>query len=252
MIERKFIEALKHELKVKEWLRSRFERSELSRVEIQKTPLGMKIIIYTSRPGLIVGKGGSTLKEIQEELKSKFNLENPILEVRQVDIPELDAQIMAERVAHTLARVGLERFKAVGHRYIQRIMQAGAKGAEIVISGKVPSARAKTWKFRAGYLPKCGEIAKYYVSKGFYQITLPAGAIGVRVKILPPNIPLPDEIRLVGEEGIIIARALVDLEKMEYKGEEYGPYKAGQTIALPEGLAAKLEEEGKISIIGKG
>lgn len=193
MIEKKFVAEKIRELQVKEWLRRKFRNCGLSSIELLRTPVGTKVLIYSSRPGLIVGRRGANLRTLQEELK-KFGLENPVVEVREVDNMHLDAQVMAEKVAMEIARFGVERFKAIGHRNLEAIMRAGAIGAEIWISGKVPSRRAKTWRFYAGYLPKCGEVAKDWVKEGFYEVVLKPGIVGVTVRILPPGLKMPDKI----------------------------------------------------------
>jgi len=196
MIERKFIESKINEMKVKEFLESKFLHRGYSWVDIQRTPLGHRIIIYSSRPGVIIGKGGETIEEITKILKEKYKLENPRIEVQQVENPFLDARLMAERVCIQLAKFGVQRFKAIGYKNLQRILDAGAIGAEIVISGKVPGSRATSWKFTGGYLPKSGYIADYFVGKAKKQILLPPGIVGVSVKILPPNVEMPDLMKL--------------------------------------------------------
>ena len=120
-----------------------------------RTPLGEKIIIYTSRPGLIVGRKGENIKKLTKNLKKKFDLENPQIEIAEVDKIMLDPQIVAERIASSLERFGSNRFKGIGHKTMEEVIQSGALGIEIVISGKIPGARAKSWRFYKGYLKKC-------------------------------------------------------------------------------------------------
>ena len=106
-----------------------------------KTPLGEKIIIYASRPGLIVGRKGQNIKQLTKALKRKFELENPQVEISEIENPSLDAHIIAEKIVDALEKFGSEKFKAIGHKIMTEVMRAGALGIEIIISGKVPSAR---------------------------------------------------------------------------------------------------------------
>jgi small subunit ribosomal protein S3 len=201
MIEKKFIMQKMDEHRVQEFLKERLSRLGYSHSVLQKTPLGMKVIIWTHKPGLIVGRGGENIQEISELLKTEFNLPSPQIDVREVEVPDMDPQIMAERIASQLSRFGVTRFKAIGYRALTTIMDSGALGAEVKISGKVPSKRARYWRFTAGHLPKSGETAKVDVLKGFRSAKLKPGIVGVTVKVLPPNVRRPDEIRYKKEEA---------------------------------------------------
>jgi len=194
VVERKFIKDKLREYSIKEYLESFLERVGFSHVDIQKTPVGFSIVIYSSKPGLVIGRGGLNIGEIQKTLEDKFKLESPVIEVKEVDVPELDAQIMAEIIGTQLMKFGVSRFKAIGHKILEKIIRAGAVGAEIQISGKVPSTRARSWKFYAGHLPKCGDIAINKVRKGYKMVKLKPGVVGVTVKILPPGIKMPDYV----------------------------------------------------------
>ena len=174
--------------------------SAYSHANLQKTPLGMKVIIHTAKPGLVVGSGGQNIRAISEVLQKRFKLENPQLEVSEVKNPGLDAQIMSERIVFQLERWGVQRFKKIGYSAVETIMGAGARGVEILISGKVPGKRATTWPFRDGYLPKTGDVANYQVNKGFTEVKLKPGIVGVQVKIMLPETRMPDEIRILEDD----------------------------------------------------
>tara|TARA_Y100000310_G_scaffold291063_1_gene318716 strand:- start:5245 stop:6066 length:822 start_codon:yes stop_codon:yes gene_type:complete len=196
MIERKFVAERMKEFQIEEYIRSTLKNVGHSMTKLQRTPMGEKIIIYSSRPGLIVGRKGENIKKLTETLKSKFKLENPQLEIAEVEQIHLDAKIVAERIASTLERFGSSKFKAVGHRTISDAIGAGALGIEILISGKIPGARAKRWRFYKGYLKKCGDIAIEGVSEAKTEAQLKSGTIGIQVKIMPPTVKLPDNIKL--------------------------------------------------------
>jgi len=201
MIERKFVGEKLKILQVEAFIAREIGKDKYSFLDIKKTPLGEKIIIYTAKPGLVVGKKGETIKNLTQILKSRFKMENPQIEVAEVPKPELDAQSMAEYIVGTLERFGPKRFKSIGYRALQRIIDAGAIGAEIVISGRgVPSSRAKSWRFYEGYLKKSGDVAETLVSKGIAMANLKSGTVGIKVRIMPPGIELPDAIEIHKKE----------------------------------------------------
>ncbi|MGV8162952.1 MAG: 30S ribosomal protein S3 [Candidatus Nanoarchaeia archaeon] len=196
MIERKFISQNMKEFLVKDYLFRELSRVGLSNVTLHRTPLGEKIIITASRPGLIVGKGGGNITRLTRDLKEKFGLENPQIEIEEVRDPRGDAAITAEMIANSLERFGSARFKGVGHKAMGEVMDSGALGVEILISGKIPSSRAKTWRFYQGYLKKCGDIAVSGVDKSLQAAKLKSGVVGVQVKIMPSTTVLPDKVEI--------------------------------------------------------
>jgi small subunit ribosomal protein S3 len=216
VIERKFIKDKLREYAVKEYLSNYLDRVGFSHIDIQKTPVGFSIVIYSSKPGLIVGRRGINIKEIQDTLQKEFKLESPVVEVHEVPHPDLDPNIMAENIGNQLRKFGVARFKAIGHKSVEKMIEAGAIGAEVKMGGKVPSTRARFWKFYGGYLPKCGEVAIKYVQKGFRAIKLKPGIVGITVKLLPPGIRMPDRVYLKPEE---IKTVKVEEVKEERKKE---------------------------------
>ncbi len=215
MIERYFLEQRFNEYMVKKYLFERFRRAMIGEIRIYKTPLGDRIVIACARPQVIVGRKGINLRRIAEELKEKFGLENPQIDVREVENPDLEPLIVAARIANRLARWGPKRFRKIAAITIEEVMNAGAKGVEIVMAGKLPGERGKHWKFKKGYIPKCGEAAIFQVKEAFIDITLPPGNYGIRVKILPPDVKMPDEIKIKDIP-------LEDLEKKVKEIEEGG------------------------------
>ena len=196
MIERKFVAQKIKEFQIQEYITQTLENVGHSHTKMVKTPLGEKIIIYASRPGLIVGRKGQNIKQLTKTLKKKFELENPQIEISEVDNPNLDANIVAEKIVDALEKFGIQKFKAIGHKIMTDVMNNGALGIEIIISGKVPSARAKSWRFYSGYLKKSGDIANA-VRKSNAQAMLKTGIIGVKIKIMPPDIQLPDKVEFL-------------------------------------------------------
>ncbi len=197
MIERKFVSQKIKEHLVQEFVAKELTRSGHSKIEIRRTPLGEKIIIYTSRPGLIVGKKGENIKRLTANLKNKFDMENPQIEVAEIENPFLDPNSVVDRIVYTLERYGSNRFKFIGYNTLKSIMSAGAIGAEIVIGGVgVPGSRAKSWRFSKGYLKKSGDVSETQVLRANAVANLKRGSIGVKVTILPPDIKFPDKVTI--------------------------------------------------------
>ena len=204
MIERKFIASNMKEFMVQEFITNSIKGAEHSHTKLQRTPLGEKVIIYSSRPGLIVGRKGQNIKQLTKVLKKRFKLENPQIEINEVENIYVDANIMAERIVNYLERFGTSKFKSIGHKIMTDVMGNGALGIEILISGKIPSSRAKSWRFYQGYLKKCGDIALTGVNTAHATAKLKTGVIGIKVSIMPPDIKLPDYIELREEKEEIV------------------------------------------------
>jgi small subunit ribosomal protein S3 len=202
MIERKFVAENLKEFQIEEYLRSILGKAGLSYIKVQRTPLGEKILICSSRPGLIVGKSGSNISKLTKDLKEKFGLENPQIELLEEENPMTDANIVAEGIANSLERFGTARFKGIGHKAITDVMAAGARGVEILISGKIPSSRAKTWRFYMGYLKKSGDIAVSGVDTAYTSAKLKTGVVGIQVRIMPSTTRLPDEIIFIDQPKV--------------------------------------------------
>ncbi len=197
LIERKFVAENLKEFQIEEYLRSVLGKAGLSYIKLQRTPLGEKILICSSRPGLVVGKSGSNITRLTQELKVRFKLENPQIELVEADQPWSDANIVAESIANSLERFGTARFKGIGHKAMSDVMNAGARGVEILISGKVPSSRAKTWRFYMGYIKKSGDVAVSDIKTAYTSAKLKTGVVGIQVRIMPGNTKLPDDVEYI-------------------------------------------------------
>lgn len=182
---------------IDEFLQKELERAGYGGVNISKTPLGTHIVVYAMRPGLVIGRGGGTIRELAKTLEDKFKLPNPQISVSEIEIPELNAYVVASRVSSALQR-GVH-YRRAGFWALNRVMDAGALGAEIVISGKLRTDRARYEKFRAGYLPKSGEPPLKYMRKAEVHVQLKPGILGVKVRIMPPDAEFPDKIQIVEE-----------------------------------------------------
>ena len=193
MEEKKFVTFKKEELGIREYVKKELGKGRISSVTIEYTPIGEKIIIATSKPGLVIGRKGEKIDELTRVLKKRFKLDNPHIEIREITEPRLDAQLVADEIAVSLERQGSLKFKVIAYKMLQEIMKAGALGAEIVLSGRLPSERAKSWRFAQGYLKKTGDPAKV-VDRAMAQAVNITGVTGIKVSILPPHAEIHDRI----------------------------------------------------------
>ena len=219
MIERDFIAQKTKEYYIKKYLENKLHGVGISMITLKKIPLGEKIIIHASKPSLIVGSKGSNIRELTKHLKTEFKLENPQIEINEVKDYFLDAQIVSSRIVSSLERFGSARFKSIGHKMLESVINSGALGVEIVISGKIPGARARSWRFYQGYLKKCGDIALTGVRKSKRYALLKTGTIGIKVSIMPSNLVLPDHVVILDDPVQVIEEITEKKEKKKVKGK---------------------------------
>lgn len=220
MEEKKFVNFKKEELGVKEYIKGALGKGRISSVGIEYTPVGEKIVIATSKPGLVIGRKGEKIEELTRVLKKRFHLDNPHIDIREIRDPNLDAQLVADEIAILLERQGPLKFKIIAYKMLTLIMNSGALGAEIVLSGRLPSERAKSWRFAQGYLKKTGDPAKVVDRAMSQAVTLP-GVVGIKVSILPPEAPIHDRITV--DEKLRSQLRLIEVEVP--KKEEKKPAK---------------------------
>ena len=214
-IKKHFIQRGIQQTMIEEYLEKELENSGYAGCELQKTPMGTRITIKTSRPGIVIGRRGSRVKELTDKVKAEFNINVPTIDVEPVEVPELNAQIQAERIAFSI-QTG-QNYRRSTYSILRRIMRAGARGVEVSICGKVTSQRARTQKFRAGIISKCGEPADVGISRGVAHLTMKSGVLGIRVKIMPLSYQMPDEVTI--REGVYDRE-----EKEEDKNKEVDPF----------------------------
>jgi len=195
MDEKKFVQFKKRELEMKKYIWNSLGKGKVSSIKVEYTPVGEKIIVATDRPGLIIGSRGERINELTKVLKQSFKLENPNIEISEIKNPSLDAQLVADRIALDLERMGNLKFKSIAYRELVRVMNAGALGVEIRLSGKLPSDRAKSWRFAMGYLKKVGDSAKV-VRRASSTALTKLGISGIKVGILPPDAKIHDRIEI--------------------------------------------------------
>ncbi len=214
MEERNIVKFKKDEFEIREYIKKNLGKGKVSKVRIEYTPVGEKIVVSTSKPGLVIGRKGEKIEELTSVLKTRFKLENPHIEIDEIMKPELDAQLMADEIALGLERFGPLKFKVIAYRTLQKIIEAGALGTEIRLNGKLPSARAKHWRFAKGYLKKTGDPAKL-VDRAQARAETKPGTIGIKVSILRPDVVLIDKIKINEELLEKLERNSIETEEIK-------------------------------------
>ena len=167
--------------------------------DVQKTPIGTRITLYVTRPGLVIGRKGMGIKDLTAKLEQKFGLNSPQISVMEVSVPELNPKIMCNRIAQLIERG--TAFRRAALWTINTVMNAGALGVEVSISGKLRSERAHFEKHSAGIIPKSGDVASRVVNTGITHVLTKMGLMGVQLRIALKN-ELPSEFELAdGQES---------------------------------------------------
>ncbi|NLA99490.1 MAG: 30S ribosomal protein S3 [Methanomicrobiales archaeon] len=214
-IEKKFITDGVRNVRVEKFLTTELKRAGYGGMDIARTPLGTQVTIFAEKPGIVIGKGGKQVRQLTQDLATTYDIESPQVEVQQVQNPNFNAQIMAERLANALERGWY--FRKAGSSTIRRIMDSGALGCEVVIAGKLTGSRSRTQKFTEGYIKHCGEPSEAIVEKGYAVAIKKLGTIGVQVKIVPPDARLPDTFDVLEPEPKQVPAEPIEPEEV---GEE--------------------------------
>ena len=199
--ERKFVTENIRRVLLKEYFMREVKKAGFGGIDIQRTPMGTRVTLMTERPGLVIGRRGSTIKALTEAVEFQFKFTKPQIEVVEVKNPNLNAQIMAEKLAAALERGW--HFRRAGHSTVRRIMGSKARGCQIIISGKLTGQRHRMEKFKEGHIKFCGDPKIKWMREGFSIAKLKAGVIGVKVQIMDPDARLPDEVRVLKPDEIV-------------------------------------------------
>jgi len=199
-VERKFVQTGVQRARVEYYLRKELKRAGYGGMDMVRTPLGTQLTIFAEKPGMVIGKGGRVVRQITSDLTTEFDIESPQVEVQQVKDPNLNAQIMAERLANALERGWY--FRKAGLSTLRRVMESGALGCEVVLSGKLTGSRGRVQKFVEGYIKHCGEPSETLVEVGYAVAIKKLGTIGVQVRLIPPGVKLPDDFEVLEPEPV--------------------------------------------------
>jgi len=195
--ERKFVSENIRRVLLKEYLMKEVSRAGFGGLQVQRRPNGTHVELITERPGLVIGPRGQTIKSLTNSIRNDFNFENPQIEVVEVENPNLNAQIMAEKLAFSLERGW--HFRRAGHSTVRRIMGSGARGCHIILAGKLTGQRHRTEKFKEGHIKFCGEPSEEFITRGFAVAKRKMGVIGVTVEIMDRDSKLPTDISVFGK-----------------------------------------------------
>jgi small subunit ribosomal protein S3 len=180
-------------MELNEYLAASLKDAGYGGVDVQKTPIGTRITLYVTRPGLVIGRKGTGIKDLTLRLEQNFGLTNPQISVLEVPVPELNPKIMSNRIGQLIERG--TAFRRASLWTINTIMNAGALGVEVSVAGKLRSERAHFEKHSAGIIPKSGDIAERVVKVGVTHVLTKMGLMGIQLKIALKD-EVPQEFEL--------------------------------------------------------
>jgi small subunit ribosomal protein S3 len=228
--ERKFVAENIRRVLLKEYLMKTVDRAGFGGVDVQRTPMGTRVTLVVERPGIVIGRRGAAIKSLTQAIQDNYHYDNPQIEVQEVENPNLNAQIMAEKLAFALERGW--HFRRAGHSTVRRIMESGARGCLIIISGKLTGERHRTEKFKEGSIKYCGETRNLFIGTGFAVAKLKPGVIGVQVEIMHPDARLPAEIDVMPMDMAITTHPdLADLLRKQVEASVIAEHPAEDTPA---------------------
>ncbi|MDO8633811.1 MAG: 30S ribosomal protein S3 [archaeon] len=222
MIERTFVQQGVKLLELENFLRSELNKAGFTKTEIIKTPLVTRIVVNVTRPGIAIGKSGQNIKQLTDTIGTRFGVNNPQLEIREIEKPDLDAAAVGNRVKSLIER-GYS-WRSVVYRTVRDIQFAGAQGVELLLSGKLAgkAGRKRKQRISAGYMKKVG-FQTTYVDFAKTAAYTKIGAIGIKVKIVKPETMFPDKfnlpLHLEALEKRTAAPAVVEAEPEQKTGE---------------------------------
>jgi small subunit ribosomal protein S3e len=194
---RKFVADGLFYAELNEFLQNELGEDGYAGVEVRVTPMRTEIIIRATRTQMVLGEKGRRIRELTSLVQKRFLF------------PENNVELYAERVQNralsAIAQAESLKFKLLGGLAVRRacygvmryVMENGAKGVEVVISGKLRAARAKAMKFRDGYMIKSGDAVNHYIDFAVRHIQLKQGVLGIKVKIQLPHDP-------TGKNGVVV------------------------------------------------
>lgn len=185
---RKFVNDGVFQAELNEFLTRELGEDGYSGVSVRKTPCRTEIIIKATRTQNVLGEKGRRIRELTSLIKQRHNFPPPPHSV------ELYAARVPNRAMCAVAQAESLRYKLLGGLAVRRacygvlryIMENGAKGCEIIVSGKLRAQRAKSMKFKDGYMIKSGDAVNHYIDKAYRHIKMKQGVLGIKVAIMLP------------------------------------------------------------------
>src|ERR671932_1163502 len=201
-------------MELDEYLSATLKEAGYGGVDVQKTPIGTRITLYVTRPGLVIGRKGVGIKDVTSKLETKFGLTNPQISVMEVQVPELNPKIMCNRIAQLIERG--TAFRRACLWTINTISNAGALGAEVTISGKLRSERGHFERHAVGVLPKSGDVSDKVVKVGITHVLSKMGLMGIQLRIALKD-QTPHEFEYTDEQPSAAAAGVTDEQPLPAK-----------------------------------
>lgn len=199
MKERKFINENIKRLLETEYIKKETDSAGFGGMEMKRNLMDTSIRLVVNKPGLVIGRRGSKVQEIEETLRRRFQIEAPRIEVMEVKNPDLNPQIISKKIAMSLEKGWA--YRKAGNTALRRIIESDARGVMIKIGGKISGERARSQKFFYGSIKYSGEPARSGIGYGYSVAKLKLGVIGVTVRLLNKEYRLPDDI-IVRKENL--------------------------------------------------
>ncbi len=240
--ERKFVTEKIRRVLLREYVMSRVSRAGFGGLDVQRTPMGTRVTLTTERPGLVIGRRGEAIKSLTRAIEEDFNFSNPQIEVQEVENANLNAQIMAEKLASALERGW--HFRRAGHSTVRRIMESGARGCQVTVAGKLTGQRHRREKFKSGHIKFCGQPKLDFMEKGFANARMKPGTIGVTVQIMRPDARLPDEVDIMAlPEAPAAPETVPESAEEKARAEKAEEERAAEAVEELKKAATKGEEK---------
>ena len=242
---------------LKDYLRNAIKDAGFSHAEISKTPTGTRVALHVTRPGIVIGRKGSGIRELTERLGTDFGLKSPQISVVEIAKPELSPSVMCTRMASHLERG--TAFRRATMWTLKQIMEGGAMGVQITISGKLRGDRSAFEKHTAGVLPRAGHHAEVVVEEDIAHVGTAMGRIGIRIRIAKKEKIIPefemikektddkkkvkvektDDKKKVKVEEVVVEDVKVEVTKVEGKKDQ--AKSESEAIELEEKKIEKIE-----------
>ena len=209
-----------------DFLREEIKEAGFHKVEVSKTPSGTKITLYVTRPGIVIGRKGSGIKQLTEKVESDFGFKDPQISVEEIKKAELSPSVMCNRMASHIERG--TAFRRATMWTMNNIMEAGAMGVQITISGKLRGDRSAFEKHTQGILPRAGNYAKDIVSEDVTHTKTAMGLIGIKIRIankekIVPEFKMEETLKPETEETKEMEQkdvAKTESEQIKIEGEK--------------------------------
>ncbi|PBO85104.1 MAG: 30S ribosomal protein S3 [Thaumarchaeota archaeon] len=215
-----------------DYLRTAIKDAGFSHADISKTPTGTRVALHVTRPGIVIGRKGSGIRELTERLATDFGLKNPQISVVEIEKPELSPSVMCTRMASHLERG--TAFRRATMWTLKQIMEGGAMGVQITISGKLRGDRSAFEKHTVGVLPRAGHHAEVIVDEDIAHVVTAMGLIGIRIRIAKKE-------KLIPEFEMIKEKASKDKQSKNGKVDESKKTKV-EEVKVDESKKTKVEE----------